>query len=206
MIQYVLPYISNPNRMTDNREIAFRHAMPADLADIMGVLRQAREYQLSCGNCQWREGYPSESIIATDIAGGQAVVLAAAGRVAGYAVLVAADSGYRDIPLFGADDGSQWCVIHRLALGDRARGRGLGRWFLAALTDHAFRQGMAEVRIDTGEDNRPMRHLAESLGYEYLGEAEFTWGGRVVYRKRSGEQLSLLHEKNKAMRADKSRT
>lgn len=206
MIQYVLPYISNPNRMTDNREIAFRHAMPADLADIKGVLRQAREYQLSCGNSQWRDGYPSEAIITTDIAGGQAVVLTVADCVAGYAVLVAGDIGYRDIPLFGADNGCQWCVIHRLALGDSARGHGLGRLFLAALTDHAFCQGMAEVRIDTGADNRPMRHLAESLGYEYLGEAEFTWGGRVVYRKRSGEQLSLLHEKNKAMRADKSRT
>lgn len=159
-----------------------RRAATDDLAAIMTVLAEAREYQVRVGNPQWREGYPGRDVITADIRQGGAVVLLRGETIVGYAVAVAADPGYDGISIWGEATPPAWCSIHRLALGDATRGQGRGRWFLGEIIRRVAAEGIREVRIDTGSANRPMQSLMQSLGFTCLGETEFSWGPRLAYR------------------------
>ena len=42
-------------------------ASESDIERIMGIIEEARRFQLSYGNRQWADGYPSISLIEEDI-------------------------------------------------------------------------------------------------------------------------------------------
>lgn len=158
-----------------------RPAVAADTKSVLRVMDSARAYQRSCGNMQWADDYPSRAIIEADIAGGCAYVWVADGAVNGFAVVRVRDRGYAGVAIPGPAPWPNWCVVHRLALSDACRGRGMGRRFLLDILDRVCAQGIEEVRIDTGGANTGMRHLAEKCGFRQLGEAVFAWGPRLVY-------------------------
>lgn len=169
------------SKMTETM-FSVRKAATTDLAAIMTVLAEAREYQVRVGNPQWREGYPGRDVVTSDIRQGGAKVLLGGETVVGYAVAVADDPGYDGVSIWGEATPGTWCSIHRLALGDATRGRGVGRWFLGEIIRRVAAAGIREVRIDTGSANRPMQSLMQALGFTCLGETEFSWGPRLAYR------------------------
>lgn len=166
-------------------EYTLHKAAPTDIDEVLRITSEARAYQQSVGNAQWVNGYPGRELIMRDIAGGGAVVLRVGGRTEGYAVIVVRDEGYAGAWQW-PEPTREWCVIHRLALSDACRGRGLASRFLLAIIKEAQARGIEEVRIDTGVDNRPVQHIAAKLGFTRLGETDFTWGRRVVYRLTTG--------------------
>lgn len=165
------------------QKTSIRKASLSDIETIMVILSQAREYQLRSGHPQWAEGYPSEELIERDLLSDEAYILSYGQSVAGYAVLVENDLGYKDVE----DTIKRWCAIHRIALSDSVRGKGLGKVFLGLLIEKAHQEGIEEIFIDTGEQNFPMQHLCTGLGFENLGLRQFSWGPRILY---------LLRQKN----------
>lgn len=157
---------------------SIRKACFLDIETIMGILSQAREYQLRSGHPQWAEGYPSEELIRGDILSGGAFVLFLGQTTAGYAVIVENDPGYETIE----NTSCRWCAIHRIALSDAVRGKGLGKEFLSLLVEKAHQEGIEEIFIDTGEQNFPMQHICSSLGFENHGLRHFSWGPRILLR------------------------
>ncbi|MFF7640289.1 GNAT family N-acetyltransferase [Streptomyces canus] len=84
-----------------------------------------------------------------------AVVDAANGSVVGFSELV--------VPGDGSGDGEHYGT----AVLPEHRGRGLARWMKAAAVRHALERhpGLAGLRTDTADGNKPMRAVNESLGY-----------------------------------------
>lgn len=162
--------------------LTLRPACAADFPAALALLAEARAYQLSVGHPQWGADYPALADLRRDVAAAAAHVLLADGVVAGYAALYDGDAAFDRCAFW--DAGVRYCVVHRFALSDRYRGRGLGRAFLLALQAAAARRGAVELRYDTGLHNEPMQRLGAALGYACMGAHEFPWGPRLAYRLR----------------------
>lgn len=159
-----------------------RPARPDDLPAILRLIGEARRAQASAGFTQWPAGYPAETDIKADIKAGGALLLAEGTAAAGYACLAAADAEYdRLAGVWQAPDPA--FALHRVALADAFRGRGLGIRLLALAEAEALRHGGRAVRVDTAADNRPMRRLLERAGYACRGPHLLAWGPRLVYEK-----------------------
>jgi ribosomal protein S18 acetylase RimI-like enzyme len=59
--------------------------------------------------------------------------------------------------------------IDGLAVGDAARGQGIGAALIAALCDEARRRGFAEIRLDVADANARARALYEREGFVACG-------------------------------------
>ncbi len=145
--------------------IEVRTAVMDDLDEAMRNYACAREYMVQTGNAtQWGKEYPLRAHIQQDIESGHLFVgVGEDGRVhCAFAFILGEDPSYLRI------EGGAWLndepygTIHRLASDGAARGV-----FSACL---AFcKQRCANIRADTHENNRTMRHLFEKHGFRECG-------------------------------------
>ena len=152
-----------------------------DVPEIDTIYEEARRFMRERGNHkQWTGGYPDRSVIESDIEKGQLFVVRDEGGILGVFVYFhGEDPTYRVI-----EDGSwlsplsPYGVLHRVAIAHRAHRRGVGSLI--------FRYALARshnVRIDTHEDNQPMRHSLEKHGFSYRGIIYLASGeSRLAYQ------------------------
>lgn len=160
-----------------------RKAIADDLPQIMKLLSEAAGAQRAMGFTQWADGYPSAEIIKSDIAGQHGyLMLDNDSATAGYAALYYTDTEYERLRHIWLRRGS-YGVIHRIALDDTHRGKGLSKPFLDMLEDEMRQHGAKVSRIDTGEHNKPMLHILQKRGYNNLGVQKFVWGRRIALEK-----------------------
>ena len=92
-------------------------------------------------------------------------------------------------PAYDAIDG-QWLtdepyvLVHRIAVADGERGRGVAAEFLHRVEALASERGVKAFRIDTNFDNRTMLRLLERTGFSYCGKVVYRSGERLAYEKR----------------------
>ena len=164
----------------------FRPAAPADLDAIWDIILQAQVFMHSQGLDQWQDGYPERAQLAEDIAKGQSYLLETGGQAAATAVLQTEHEPDYDHIYEGAWRLDAPCAcIHRLAAAGGQRGKGAAHALLSALEQHALQNGISYLRVDTHEDNRPMRRFLEKNGFVYCG---------VVYMSR-GHQKRVAYDK-----------
>lgn len=161
-----------------------RKATSGELDAIMRILAEAREAQRAQGFVQWEDGYPPVSTVMADMERGEAYVLADRGKIAGYAAIAAGDVEYDRLRHIWRTDCEEYAAIHRVALADSHRGRGLSCVFLLLIEREVRRRGIMSVRIDTGVENKAMQRILEKCGYTGLGVRDFVWGRRLAYEKR----------------------
>lgn len=139
-----------------------RLAHEDDVDQILDLYDDAHEVMRESGNeTQWPAGYPNEDTVREDMERGSLYVCAEEERV--LAVFFCApgpDPTYAHIDGAWASD-APYNVVHRIAA--RA-GTGAGRRCIA----WACGRGR-DVRIDTHEDNAPMRSVLQRLGFEECG-------------------------------------
>ena len=148
-----------------------RPAQKADIPRIMTVLEAAKGIMRSSGNTgQWVNGYPSEDVIAEDIARGYGFVVEEMGLVRDAAVIV----GYfayipSPEPTYvriyeGAwlDDDLPYHVVHRI--GSTPDSHGVFEAIMAFCFSHD-----PNIRIDTHRDNLIMQHCIQKAGFSYCG-------------------------------------
>ena len=174
-----------------------RRATYDDIPRIMEICRQARLIMRSDGNMtQWTGGYPSETVIMSDIDGcvgyvveeetekGAEAVEATVetvkgGRLDGYfAFIPGIEKTYLTIEDGQwLDDSKPYCTIHRLASTTTSHG------IAAACFEWCWSQ-CRNLRIDTHSDNRIMRHCIEKSGFTYCGVIHLQNGDpRLAYQK-----------------------
>lgn len=186
-----------------------RKATYEDVPRIMEICGEARGIMRADGNMnQWTGGYPSEEVIRTDISRGVGYVISRVGndasltdngacfsgtdghisrssrisrtsRIEGYFTCIPGiEPTYLQIE--GGrwlDDSRPYCTIHRLA--STADSHGIAR----ACFDWCWGQ-CRNLRIDTHEDNRIMRHCIESFGFIYCGVIYLQDGApRLAYQR-----------------------
>ena len=139
-----------------------RRAIEQDVPQILQIYAQARDFMRSTGNpTQWVDGYPGLADVAQDLAHDTLFVCADGTCVqAVFFCAVGPDPTYEHIDGAWLNE-RPYIVVHRIAA--RA-GSGAGRRCLAWACEQS-----ANVRIDTHEDNAPMRHVLTSLGFVECG-------------------------------------
>lgn len=94
-------------------------------------------------------------------------------KLTGHVCLV----GNVDDPVVAAEAGvptSRLAMVSRLFVAPSARGRGLGRVLLGALTKHAAAEQL-RVMLDVVDDGGPAIQLYEQLGWQLVDERDADW-------------------------------
>lgn len=157
-----------------------RRAAYDDIPRIMEICDEARSIMRADGNMtQWTGGYPSEAAIRTDVDGGVGYVVEDNGGIEGYfAFIPGIEKTYLEIE--GGrwlDDDAPYCTIHRLASTKSSHG-------VAAACFSWCWERCRNLRVDTHEDNRIMRHCIEKSGFSYCGIIHLQDGApRLAFQK-----------------------
>ena len=146
----------------DRTALLIRKALLEDLEQIAAIYDHAREFMLSYGNTrQWPGHYPDIESAREDLENGVLYVAETDGAVVGTFVMMSGpDATYAYIENGAWRSDTPYGVIHRVA----SRGGGV----LGAALELA-KQRYDHIRMDTHEDNAPMRHLLEKHGFSHRG-------------------------------------
>lgn len=160
-----------------------RQVTSADLPVMMGIYNYARAFMQTTGNTnQWINGYPSEEIIAADIAAGNSYVCSCNGEVVGAFCFFRHDD-----PTYAYIEDGAWLndkpygVVHRLASNGRVKGVGdfCLQWCFAQC---------GNIRVDTHKDNFIMQKIFVRNGFERCGIIYLANGAqRVAFQKEYGK-------------------
>ena len=180
-----------------DEKLVFRRARPADAARIMEIIRQAQAQMRALGSLQWQDGYPAaaaeeaEEAEKAGEAGGRgetepAKAAAAQGNVIAYgAVVFDGEPAYDAIEGAWLTDG-EYVVLHRMAVADGEKGRGVATEFMRRVEAMACGRGTGSMRVDTNFDNRYMLRMLGRLGFVYCGKVRYRSGERLAFEKTLG--------------------
>ena len=165
-----------------------RLAKISDIEAINAIYASARKFMVQNGNPnQWKNGYPTENAILGDIMEKKlylceengmplAVFYYSEGPDPTYAVIE--DGAWLNTRPYG--------VIHRIAVSDLARGRGISR----ICFDFAL-QRCGNLKIDTHRDNLPMQAALEKYGFLRCGTIHLLNGEERIAFQISADGYSL---------------
>ena len=105
----------------------FRKSTPADIDEMMQIVNDAKLLLKKQNINQWQTGYPNRPLLEKDIADGIGYVLCDGSRIAGMcAITFGADESYEKIEGGWKTTGSNYAVVHRMAVAADSHGKGLG--------------------------------------------------------------------------------
>ncbi len=166
-----------------DESLDFTPGRTEDLPRILEINRQAHRRMRQAGSRQWQHGDPSARDITADLAAGRGRTLRLRERVIAYAAV-----GFDGEPAYLHIDG-QWltpgpyAVVHRLAVADEMKHRGVARTFMLHIEALARSRAVMSVRADTSFDNLFMLRLLDRLGYRFCGEIRYPSGLRRAFEK-----------------------
>ncbi len=145
-------------------DLLIKKSKVEDIKQLMKIYEQAILYMRRCGNMnQWNNGYPSESIIISDINNAVSYSVLQGEKIVGvFSMIPGEDPTYKVIEGKWINTGIPYVTIHRIA-SDGSCG-GIGR----TAFDFAKRY-YDSIRIDTHKDNVKMQDLVISYGFKYCG-------------------------------------
>ena len=143
-----------------------RRAQNSDVDKIVQILNDAISFLKESGSSQWQSGYPNRATVEDDIKNGCAWVLTVDNEVAGYAaVVIGKDPNYAKIDGEWNNDVDSYATIHRIAISSKFRGMHLTQFFLSNIISLTYAQEIHNFRIDTGEKNKIVQHIATSHNF-----------------------------------------
>ena len=154
-----------------------RKAEIGDLPQILSIYAYARELMKNTGNAtQWKNTYPTEEIIVSDIRNGYLRLLCDEDGVQGvFAFLPDGD------PVYDRIDGAwlnekPYAAVHRVASAGKKRG------ILPSCMQYCLSQAK-NIKIDTHENNKIMQHQLEKAGFSRCGIVTLENGEtRIAYQ------------------------
>ena len=154
------------------------------LPEIGRIYEACRQVMHSRGLQQWLNGYPAVSDIEADMAKGESYMLTDGDRAVGCAaILLNGEPTYAVIEGKWLTDG-RYGTIHRVAVDPEYHSKGIGAEFIRGLAGIVEEAGLPSVRIDTHENNRPMRRTLLSLGFTECGIIHLADGApRIAYER-----------------------
>lgn len=151
---------------------------------VMEILHNGRAFQRAQGFVQWDDSRPARGAVEDDIRGGNGYAVRVEGELAGYLCL-----SFDGDPAYPAIEGAWryegcYAVIHRMALGENHRGKGLTGTVFRLAGELARNRGVEILRIDTHADNLRMRHVLEKNGFSRCGTVVQNGGLRLAFDKK----------------------
>lgn len=170
-----------------NTAYTFRKAKPADADRIWEILLQAKAMMKREGRMQWDEDYPTRELVDEDITKGIGYVLCS---ISGNTAVVIAYGAvvFDGEPVYNTIDGKwlsdgQYVVLHRLAVADEAKGRGISGKYLMEVENLALKKGVYSFKCDTRSDNTYMLKSFEKFGFIPCGTVYYGKGSRLAFEK-----------------------
>lgn len=116
----------------------------------------------------------------------KAAAAQAQGNVVAYgAVVFDGEPAYDAIEGAWLTDG-EYVVLHRMAVADGEKGRGVATEFMRRVEAMACGRGTGSMRVDTNFDNRYMLRMLGRLGFVYCGKVRYRSGERLAFEKTLG--------------------
>ena len=171
-----------------DNELIFRQAQSCETDRIMQIIRQAQARMHAAGSRQWQDGYPAPGHISADIGRNRGYVLCKPGVEGPLSVIAYGAVVFDGEPAYGAIDGAwltggDYVVLHRLAVADGEKGRGVAAEFMRRTEALARGRGVGSFRVDTNFDNRYMLRMLERLRFAYCGKIIYESGERLAFEK-----------------------
>jgi GNAT superfamily N-acetyltransferase len=160
-----------------------RKAKQSDTERIWQIILQAKEQMRRMNSRQWQDGYPAVENITSDIENGYGYVLCDEDTVIAYgAVVFDGEPAYSHIQGKWLT-GLPYVVLHRLAVADEVKNRGVGTSFIQKVAELAKRKSIGSFRVDTSFDNLYMHKILFTLDFTYCGEIFYEKNQRKAYEK-----------------------
>lgn len=150
-----------------------------DLEAVMQIYHVAREFMRENGNpTQWWDNYPPRELIVGDIERGESYVVEENGEIlAVFLYKEGIDPTYVNIENGAWLNDAPYAVIHRIAVAKKGRG-------VASFVFDTVYGWCGNIRIDTHENNAPMRRALAKNGFKYCGIIHIANGDpRVAYQR-----------------------
>lgn len=166
-----------------NDTYSFRQATIADTARIWVIIQQAKAQMYRENKQQWDESYPTPEHISDDINHGYAYVLCNEQNIIAYgAVVFDIEPAYQIIVGKWLSD-SSYVVVHRLAVAEEAKRRGIATIFMQEVEKLSIEKNVYSFKADTNFDNFYMQKIFEKCGFTYCGDITYQHGSRMAYEK-----------------------
>ena len=167
------------------KNLRFRKGVESDLERVIELVVDAQNWFREQGIDQWQDGYPTREIISSDILGGENYIVELNGVASATAVIsFAGEPTYSEIKGKGWLNENRYAVVHRIAVADECRRKGIAKEILHFTEELCAERGINDIRIDTHRDNRAMRSLLKKMGYTHCGRITLTSGAsREAYHK-----------------------
>lgn len=163
------------------KNMTIRLASAEDICEILDIYEGARVFMREVGNPnQWAGKYPDEETVKHDISERNLHVCESEGEIlAVFYYREGNDPTYNVIHNVSWLNDEPYGVIHRIAVSDKARGKGVARLCF----DYAFDK-CGNVRIDTHRDNIPMQKALDKNGFVRCGIIYLANGDeRIAYQR-----------------------
>ena len=171
--------------------MTIRKTEEKDTAAVLAVYEDARQYFFHNGIPQWQNGTPNLETLQEDMRRGYSYVLEENGRIIGTACIIEeSDPDYLSISGGAWLNDEPYVSVHRTAVANDAKGKGVGSWFFAEAERYARARGYRNLRVDTHPDNHSMQRLIEKNGFTACGRIYIPRennGPRIAYQKVLGD-------------------
>ena len=166
-------------------------ATEADLQAVIELVAQGRAALARQGVDQWQDGYPAPGHISADIGRNRGYVLCKPGVEGPLSVIAYGAVVFDGEPAYDAIEGAwltdgDYVVLHRMAVTDGEKGRGVATEFMRRVEAMACGRGTGSMRVDTNFDNRYMLRMLGRLGFVYCGKVRYRSGERLAFEKTLG--------------------
>lgn len=148
----------------------FAKAKTKDISEIMKIIKSAQKYLKKKGINQWQNDYPNPKTLAKDIRNNNSYLIRKDKKIVATAAIVFEDdSTYKLIEAGSWLSQGNYGVIHRAAVAEAYKGKGLVSIFFEKTYNLAAEKNIESIRIDTHPDNLAMQRVIEKEGFKYCG-------------------------------------
>lgn len=174
--------------MTGGTQLEFKQATMQDLTELTQIMADGIHYLKAQGSPQWQDGYgPNKAKIKKDIENQACYILVNNENeiVGTVALILDTDPTYTAISEGAWAGEAPYLAIHRVAINQIFRGKGIARILLLHSFEEARKLGICDIRIDTHRLNLPMQKAIKKAGFIYRGVVHFPIlnGERLAYQK-----------------------
>lgn len=165
--------------------LKFRKACTIDADQIMLIIGQAQAHFKANGVNQWQNGYPNAGTIKNDIQKEYAHVLTDSGTIIGtVSVCFDGEKSYEKIYDGKWLSCEGFAVIHRLAIEDGHKGKGLSSFIIKNIEKMSLNKGVHSIKVDTHEQNLSMQKLLLKNRFVHCGTIHLSdMSKRIAFEK-----------------------
>ena len=161
-----------------------KRAEEEDFPSAMRLIDEAKAFLKGLGVDQWQTGYPDARCIQEDIARRRGYFIADGARLCAYLCIDFDGEPAYDHLAGEWESEPPYAVVHRLAVGDECKGRGLASAAFRLTQALCEAKGVRSIRVDTDENNAAMKHILQKNGFAYRGTIWFDNSVKIAYEKR----------------------